>query len=95
MPHRRGHSLGSAGRGALCLLFGMLVSRIIQLSKDDVIEDGQATCLSVDGYRFTLPPRLAVLVSQLSDQDEPRWTDSWPPGNPRPWLFLGQSPARP
>ena len=50
------------------MLFGMLVSRIMKLSKDDVIEDGQATCLSVDGYRFTLPPRLAVLVSQLSDQ---------------------------
>ena len=56
------------GSGALFLLFGMLVSRIMKLSKDDVIEDGQATCLSVDGYRFTLPPRLAVLVSQLSDQ---------------------------
>ena len=28
--------------GALVLLFGMLVSRITQLTKDDVIEDGQA-----------------------------------------------------
>jgi hypothetical protein len=52
--------------GALVLLFEMLVSRIIQLTKDDVIEGGQTTCLSVDGYRFTLPLRLAVLVSPLS-----------------------------
>jgi hypothetical protein len=34
------------GRGAIVLLFEMLVSRIIQLTKDDVIEGGQATCLS-------------------------------------------------
>ena len=29
--------------GALVLLFGMLVSRITQLTKDDVIEDNRAT----------------------------------------------------
>lgn len=33
----------------------MLVSRIVQLTKDDVIEDGQATYLSVDGHRLMLP----------------------------------------
>jgi hypothetical protein len=80
--------------GALVLLFGMLVSRITQLTKDDVIEDGQATCLSVDGHRLMLPPRLAHLVRQLSDQDEPRWTLGRL-GTPVPWLFPGQSPARP
>jgi hypothetical protein len=60
--------------GALVLLFGMLVSRITQLTKDDVIEDGQATYLAIDGYRLMLPPRLADLIRQLRDQDEPRWT---------------------
>jgi hypothetical protein len=77
--------------GALVLLFGMLVSRITQLTKDDVIEDGQATCLAVDGHRLMLPPRLADLVRRLRDQDEPRWTLGrlGPPG---PWLFPGQSP---
>jgi hypothetical protein len=80
--------------GGLVLLFGMLVSRITQLTKDDVIEDGQATCLSVDGHRLNLPPRLADLVRQLRDQDEPRWTLGRL-GTPAPWLFPGQSPARP
>jgi hypothetical protein len=80
--------------GALVLLFGMLVSRITQLTKDDVVEDGQATCLCVDGHRLMLPPRLAHLVRQLRDQDEPRWTLSRL-GTPAPWLFPGQSPARP
>jgi hypothetical protein len=75
--------------GALVLLFGMLVSRITQLTKD-----GQVTCLSVDGYRLMLPPRLADLVRQLRDQDEPRRTLGRL-GTPAPWLFPGQSPGRP
>jgi hypothetical protein len=42
--------------GALVLLLGMLVSKITQLTKDDVIEDGQATWLAIDGHRLMLPP---------------------------------------
>jgi len=41
-----------------------------------------------------LPPRPARLVRQLRDQDEPRWTLGRL-GTPAPWLFPGQSPARP
>jgi integrase len=80
--------------GALVLLFGMLVSRITQLTKDDVIEDGQTTWLAIDGHRLLLPAKLAHLVRQLRDQDEPRWTLGRL-GGPVPWLFPGQSPARP
>jgi hypothetical protein len=50
--------------GALVLLFGMLVSRITQLTKDDVIEDGQATWLAIDGHRLLLPAKLAHLRHQ-------------------------------
>jgi hypothetical protein len=80
--------------GALVLLFGMLVSRITQLTKDNVIEDGQAICLAIDGHRLMLPPQLASLVRQLRDQDKPRWTLGGL-GTSAPWLFPGQSPARP
>ena len=80
--------------GALVLLFGMLVSRITRLAKDDVIEDSQATWLAIDGHRLMLPARLAHLVRQLRDQDEQRWTLGRL-GTPVPWLFPGQSPARP
>jgi hypothetical protein len=80
--------------GTLVLLFGMLVSRITQLTKDNVIEDGQATYLSVDGHRLMLPSQLASLVRQLRDQDEPRWTLGRL-GTSTPWLFPGQSPGRP
>lgn len=41
-----------------------------------------------------LPAKLAHLVRQLRDQDEPRWTLGRL-GTPLPWLFSGQSPARP
>lgn len=52
----------------------MLVSRITQLTKDDLIEDSQAAWLAIDRHRLMLPTRLAHLVRQLRDQDEPRWT---------------------
>ena len=81
-------------RGALVLLFGMIVSRIIQLTKGRRDRGRRGHLPFVDGYRLALPPRLAVLVSQVSDQDEPRWTLGRL-GIPAPWLFLGRSPARP
>jgi hypothetical protein len=55
--------------------------------------NGEVTCLSVDGHRLMLPPRLAHLVRQLRDQDELRWTLGRL-GTPAPWRFPGQSPAR-
>jgi hypothetical protein len=42
--------------GALVLLFGMLVSRITQLTKDDVIEDSQATWLPSTVIASCCPP---------------------------------------
>jgi hypothetical protein len=72
----------------------MLVSRITQLTKDDVIEDNQATWLVIDRHRLMLSARLACLVRQLRDQDEPQWTLGRL-GTPVPWLFSGQSPTRP
>jgi hypothetical protein len=80
--------------GALVLLFGMLVSKVTQLTRDDVIEDGQATWLAIDGHRLMLPAKLAHLVRQLRDQDGARWTLGRL-GAPVPWLFPGQGPARP
>jgi hypothetical protein len=72
----------------------MLISRITQLTRDNVVEDGQATHLAIDEHRLMRPPQLADLVRQLRDQDEPRWTLGRL-GTPVPWLFPGQSPARP
>ena len=37
------------------------------LTKDDVIEDSQATWLAIDGHRLMLPARLARLIRRLRD----------------------------
>lgn len=59
-----------------------------------MIEDSRATWLAIDGHRLMLPAKLAHLVRQLRDQDEPRWTLGRL-GASVPWLFPAQSPARP
>jgi hypothetical protein len=66
----------------------------MRLTKNDVIDGGKQTYLNIDGHRLVLPPRLARLTRQLRDQHEQRWTLTRL-GTPAPWLFPGQSPARP
>jgi hypothetical protein len=68
--------------------------KITQLTKDDVIEDGQATYLAIDGHRLALPPRLASLVRPLRHHNEQHWPLARL-GAPVPWLFPGQSRVRP
>lgn len=80
--------------GALILLFGILVSRLMRLAKSDVIDGGTHTYLNIDGHHLALPPRLARLTRQLRDQEGQRWTLARM-GTLAPWLFPGQSPARP
>ncbi|HWF80933.1 MAG TPA: hypothetical protein VN695_10130 [Streptosporangiaceae bacterium] len=63
------------------LLFAMLVSRITQLTRDDVIEDGQATWLAIDGHRLMLPPRLAHLPEAALGHG-----DAFLCGRFRPWV---------
>ena len=77
--------------GALVLLFGLLASRVMQLTKNDVADDGEVTYLDIDTHRLRLPPRL---VRQLRDQNDQRWTLARL-GTPAPWLLPGQSPACP
>jgi hypothetical protein len=76
------------------LLFGLLVSRVMQLTKNDVVDDGGVTYLEINTHRLMLPPQLACLVRQFRDQNDERWTLA-SLGTPAPWLFPGQSPARP
>jgi len=80
--------------GALVLLFGLLVSRVMHLTKGDVHDDGEVTYLDIDTHRLMLPPRLARLVRRLRDENAQRWTLAQL-GTTAPWLFPGQSPARP
>ena len=77
--------------GALVLLFGMLVSRVTQLTKDDLIEEGRVANLAIDGHRLMLPPRLASLVRQLRDQALAAVDSGSSRELPSPWLFPGQT----
>ena len=47
------------------MLFGMLVSRITQLTKNDVIEDSRATWLAIDAHAGRNSARLAWLQNFL------------------------------
>lgn len=80
--------------GALILLFGLLASRVMQLFKNDVIDDGEVIYLDIDSHRLMLPPRLARLVRQLRDRNAQRWTLARL-GTPAPWLFPWAEPCPP
>lgn len=80
--------------GALMLLFGMLLTRVLHLRFTDVINDDHDTYLHIDGHRLLLPPRIAALIHQLQQGPRPRWTLARLTTDPG-WLFPGQSPTRP
>ena len=66
----------------------------MQLTRYEVHDDGEVTYLDIDTHRLMLPPRLGRLVLRLRDQNAQRWTLA-KLGTAAPWLFPGQSPARP
>ena len=80
--------------GALILLFGIGPSRVCQLSTADIaVTDAAEVTLTLGKQPIQLPPRLAVLVTQLVD--EPSTPSALRPrGRPRP-LFPGRPPTRP
>src|SRR5205823_5415095 len=76
------------------LLFGIGPSRVCQLSTADIaVTDAAEVTLTLGKQPIQLPPRLAVLVTQLVD--EPSTPSALRPrGRPRP-LFPGRPPTRP
>ncbi|WP_246101189.1 hypothetical protein [Streptomyces cyaneus] len=80
--------------GALMLLFGLQGSRVLQLTKDDIVDDGTSLQIDLSGRRLHLPPKLAHLVRRLRDQSATRWRLNQL-ADTRPWLMPGQSPTRP
>lgn len=80
--------------GALILLLGIGTSRVCQLSTADiVITETAKVTLNLGKQPVQLPPRLAVLVTELvNDQSTP--SALRPRGGPR-LLFPGRPPTRP
>ncbi len=76
--------------GALVLIYGLTLSTIAYLTRDDITHSDGQTWLRHHGHQLLLPPRLAALLRQLA----PATTLTRLAGPPR-WLFPGNDPTRP
>lgn len=54
--------------GALVLLFGLPVSRIVELTVDHIVSSGPDRFIIVQGQRTLLPPPLHALLAELPEQ---------------------------
>jgi hypothetical protein len=81
------------GRGR-ALLVRRDLSRIADLTRDDITHSDGQTWLRHRGHQLLLPPRLAVLLRQLASRPVPATTLTRLAGPPR-WLFPGNDPTRP
>ncbi|MCX4919932.1 hypothetical protein [Streptomyces sp. NBC_00687] len=73
---------------------GLQVTRILELTIDDVVVQDSAVQLKLDEGFLNLPPRLAHLVRQHLHHAEDAW-ESNRAATTIPWLFAGLNPARP
>jgi hypothetical protein len=79
--------------GALVLLYGQPVSRIIQLEAAQLSRRHGQACLLLDQHPVLIPPPLADLIDQLHATATPTAVLGGR-GNPASWLFPGQVPGR-
>jgi integrase len=80
--------------GALLLVYGLTLSRIAYLTRDDIVHRDGQTWLRHYGHQLLMPPRLATLIRQLAGQPAPGTILIRLAGPPR-WLFPGSDPTRP
>jgi hypothetical protein len=79
--------------GAVILLFGGIISRVVQLTADDIRQRDGRVYLVLDRHPVLLPPRLADLLMRLASTAQS--TSALGRSMPRtPWLFPGRSPGR-
>jgi hypothetical protein len=79
--------------GALLLLYGQPVSRIVQLTAPQITDVDGSTYLTVDRHPVILPPALAALLHELRRTAIPR-TILGGLGQQTIWLFPGQVPGQ-
>lgn len=80
--------------GALILLFGLRMTRLLALTTAHISKKERDTYLTVSTNPVLMPPKLAVLVDQLANQ--PRQTSLLKTLSGAPaLLFPGQPPSRP
>jgi len=79
--------------GALVLLYGQPVSRIVQLEHEQLSRRHGQAYLTLDRHPVLIPPPLADLIEQLHATATPTAVLGGR-GNPANWLFPGQVPGR-
>lgn len=81
--------LGVRVAGLLAVLFGQHLSRIVRLRRSAVTRDDQQVSVRLGADDLVLPPRLDVLMSELTNRrgHAAVSTDAW--------LFAGGTPGRP
>jgi len=79
--------------GALVLLFGLPVSRILRLRPSALSDSDGSTYLTLGSCPMILPPKVAALLRQLTDT--PRQRPLVEKNAPPTWLFPGRAPGRP
>lgn len=80
--------------GALVLVYGLPLSKIAYLTRDDITRHDGQTWLRHHGRQILLPPRLAALIGQLALQPAPGTILTRLAGPPS-WLFPGNDSTRP
>ncbi len=80
--------------GSLVLLMGLRVTRILELTIEDVVVQDSAVQLKLDGGSLKLPARLAHLVRQQLHQAEDAW-EANRAASTIPWLPRAGRPCRP
>ncbi|WP_405803688.1 hypothetical protein OG729_01290 [Streptomyces sp. NBC_00210] len=80
--------------GSLVLLMGLQITRILELTTNDVAVQEATVQLKLDGTLLQLPPRLAQLVLKHLEHAEAAWEVNRA-ASTTPWLFAGLNPARP
>jgi hypothetical protein len=79
--------------GGLVLLYGIPVSRISELTAEDLIADDTGHALLLCGHRTALPPALAVLLTDLASSAVTTSAVGRSVPGPR-WLFPGRLPGQ-
>ena len=80
--------------GVLVLVYGLPLSKIAYLTRDDITRHHGQTWLRHHGRQMLLPPRLAALIGPLALQPAPGTLLTRLAGPPS-WLSPGNDPTRP
>lgn len=86
--------LDARAAAALVLLFGLPLSRIVNLTAAHLQSQDGADFLNLDRHPLLLPPRLAGLLRQLVETPRTRATLN-KENSQQSWLFPGLVPGRP